>query len=220
MKRSTAQAALFFSHAEPSSAYLSIQLFAAAGAETAVPSDIDPGGKVDEDENDLAPAGETQDGPAQTKKYVRWPSEGSLLIENVSLCDQDDQEQIYFQVGLPMMVKMDIQARRTGKFNLVVAATLFRMDGILITNFISDPIMVEYQHGEIKTAILKIQALNLGDGGYTFSASIFEDRVDGETRYDLIDRAFQFKVLGNTIHGDVIFSHPGDWELINMIEER
>ncbi len=145
--------------------------------------------------------------------FVRWPSEGSLIIENLGLFNSDDEEQSLFKVGTPMTIKMTIQARRDGAFKLVPAVTLYRMDGILISNFIGEVFPIQCKHGESKTLWFKIPSINLGDADYVFSASIFESKVANETRYDLIERIFQFKVVGNPVPGE-IFHHPGDWEII------
>ncbi len=160
---------------------------------------------------------EPQDEPSssETRPLIRWPSEGSLSIEQVLLLGEHGQEQAVFSVGAPFVMRLAILAHRSGHFDLVLGATLYRLDGIFITNCVSPPMPVEFEAGETKVFRLDLSPLNLGDGHFVFSASIFEQIVSEHSRYDLISRAYEFQVVGNDpLVAHAVFQHPGHWTLV------
>ncbi len=69
---------------------------------------------------------------------------------------------------------MTILAHRDGSCTFIPAATLFRLDGILISNLVGHPLPLAFVQGETQEFRLDIPALNLGDGEYVFSLSIFD----------------------------------------------
>ncbi|MBE7555380.1 MAG: ATP-binding cassette domain-containing protein [Anaerolineales bacterium] len=157
--------------------------------------------------------------PAQTynRPVIRWPSEGSLTIEKVRLLGADGQEQAVFPVQSQLILSMTIVAHRNGHFDLVPGATLYRLDGVFITNLIGEPIPLDLKKGESRELRLNLNPLNLGDGHFVFSLSIFEKMValDGSTRYDLVARGYEFQVVGNNpLLANAVFSHMGHWTLL------
>ncbi len=152
------------------------------------------------------------------RQVVRWPGEGSVVIERAVLFGTDDREQAVFPVGEPLVLMMMLVARRGGKYNLVPAATLFRLDGVFVSNLVGTAMAVELEEGERLEWRLDLTPLNLGDGHFVFSLSLFEGAValDGSTRYDLLARAYEFQVVGNTpLASHAIFQHPGKWSLVS-----
>jgi len=154
---------------------------------------------------------------ASNRPVVRWPSEGSLTIENVLLLGADGQEQTVFAVGSQLVLSMTVCAHRNGHFDLVSGATLYRLDGVFITNLVSEPIPLDLMEGDKRELRLHLNPLNLGNGHFVFSLSIFENMVadDGSTRYDLLARAYEFQVVDNTpLDTHAVFKHPGHWTLV------
>ncbi len=152
------------------------------------------------------------------RQVVRFPSEGSVVFERAVLLGTDDREQAVFPVGEPLVLMMIVVARRAGRYNLVPAATLFRLDGVFVSNLVGAPTAVELKEGETLGWRLDLRPLNLGDGHFVFSLSLFEGIValDGSTRYDLLARAYEFQVVGNTpLASPAIFQHPGKWSVVS-----
>jgi ABC-type polysaccharide/polyol phosphate transport system ATPase subunit len=133
-----------------------------------------------------------------TRGLVRWPSEGSLTFERVALIDPIGRERAIFEAGTPFCMRLELEAHRSGRFNLILAATVDRLDGIFITNLISPPMPVVLAEDERVEAWLEIPRLPLGDARYIVSLSAFEGSVEEHTRYDLLARAFEFEVTGNS----------------------
>lgn len=154
-----------------------------------------------------------QEMPASEERTaIRWPSEGSLTIEEVRLLGAERREQTVFTVGSPFFLRITVLAHRSGHFDLVLGATLYRLDGVFISNFVSAPVPLEFVQGATQSFQLALSSLNLGDGHFVFSLSIFEKIVDGHSRYDLLARAYEFQVVGNDpLVASAVFQHPGHW---------
>lgn len=170
---------------------------------------------------ELPPSDESQKREAElpseaskkTHPIIHWPSESSLTIEKVTLRGANGEEQFVFRVGSPMTLSMKVMAHRLGHFNLVLAAVLYRLDGILISKFIGEPVPLDMGNGEMREFRLEIPSLNLGDGNFVFAVAIYERLVSGESRYDLIDRCYEFKIIGNDREvSQTIFQHDGTWK--------
>jgi lipopolysaccharide transport system ATP-binding protein len=149
-------------------------------------------------------------------KIRRWASEGSILIEGVQLLDGKDRPKALFRVGNQMKVKIALRTQKSGRFTIRPAVTIRRTDGVHITNLIS---------GELFTADLQARQrfelefnfgnLNLGNGQYVISPSIFKDSIVEEDRYDLVAHAYEFEVTGSSeALANYIFVHPGNWSLV------
>jgi len=149
------------------------------------------------------------------RSITRWPSEGSLTIEKALMLGVDGEEHVVFKVGSTLTLSMLISAHRSGHFSLVPAATLFRLDGIFVSNLVGPMMPLDLRDGESKEIRLTLSPLNLGDGNYVFSVSIFEEIVGDSSRYDLIDRSYEFQVIGNdSLLASAIFQHPATWTLV------
>jgi hypothetical protein len=150
------------------------------------------------------------------RRIRHWPSEGSLTIENILLLGTDGQERAVFKAGSPLILSITIVAHRDGHFDFVPSASLYRMDGIFICNFIAEPMPLDLSKGEMKEIRLHLNPLNLGDGYYVFASSIFEKKVEEGSRYDLVDREYEFQVVGNEpfLAGGV-FQHSCTWTLVD-----
>jgi Wzt C-terminal domain len=129
----------------------------------------------------------------------------------------DLEEKAVFSVGEPLTLRMTVRAYREAHYELVPGATLVRLDGVFVSNFIGKSISLDLSEGDTRDLDLRLEGINLGNGTYVFSLSIFESVValDGSTRYDLVARAYEFQVIGNDpLMQAAIFRHPGDWTLV------
>jgi lipopolysaccharide transport system ATP-binding protein len=149
------------------------------------------------------------------RSVSRWPGEGSLRIQDVRLLDAEGREQAVFTADGPMRVAIDFVALEDGTFPVTAAATMYRSDGILVTNQVGGPWSIEL-HGERRVTIfVDFPSLNLGNGSYVFSIGIYRHLAptDGSEAYDLLDRSYEFEVTGNEPFDNGIFSHPAEWSV-------
>lgn len=152
----------------------------------------------------------------------RWPSEGSLLIKEVSVWNESNEARSVFTAGESMTVRVDIEARTDGTFPLRPTLSMYRLDGILVTHLIGEvPMIMRVKKGEQYCLRLDIESLNLGMGTYIFSIAIFGEMIIESQRYDLIDRAYEFEVVTDEpqLQG-AIFHHPGAWSLDCALEPQ
>jgi lipopolysaccharide transport system ATP-binding protein len=144
----------------------------------------------------------------------RWPGVGSLLIERVLLLDSQDDEQAIFQAASPMKLELSFRAEKSGVFPLTLAAILYRIDGVRVSTHIGDAAELVLDQGERRGAVLDFGPLNLGDGRYVATVALYESlSAHGASPfYDLIDRSYEFEVVGNPPFAGV-FQHPGVWQM-------
>jgi lipopolysaccharide transport system ATP-binding protein len=144
----------------------------------------------------------------------RWPSSEAILIEKVRITDSEGKERAVFSVNDTLNLSIAIKAQRKGHFAIVLATPIYRLDGILVAKFRMKPFPVDVAEGSEMTFNLKIDHLNLGNGNYVFSVGLFDNVINESTRMDLIDRSFEFQVVGNDeYYSQVIFHHPGTWSI-------
>jgi lipopolysaccharide transport system ATP-binding protein len=150
--------------------------------------------------------------PADDKRLYRWASEGSLRIAHVMLTDPANKPRAVFPVGTPLKLSFDVRAERDGSFNLVSGVSIYRVDGVFISNLISPEMPMSLKAGEMRRIELLLDHLNFGNGTYVSSISIFEKAVSQESRYDLIARTLEFSVVGNgPLQASAVFDHPARW---------
>ena len=137
------------------------------------------------------------------------------MIDKAWLLGADGRDQTVFWAGGPLALRVRVKACRRGWFNLLPTATLFRLDGVLISNFIAPSFPLTLEEGEPSEFQLDLSPINLGDGYFTFSLAIFEGVVDAECRYDLVDRSYEFRVVGNpALLAPCVFQHPASWQMV------
>ena len=161
-------------------------------------------------------AGDTPMEPGgQPPTVSRWPGEGSLMIEEVVLLDGEGNEQAVFQPGSPMTLHVRVRAGRNGSFPVTPAATMYRADGILVSNHVGASIELEFDPGATQDLRLDFGPLALGDGRYLFSIALYRalSALDGEP-YDLIDRSYEFEVTGNGAFDNGVVRLPAAWSVV------
>jgi lipopolysaccharide transport system ATP-binding protein len=165
------------------------------------------------EEPHMAPIGEQELNSAKVGKGSRWPGERSLTIENVTLLGACGSEQAVFDAGTPLTLTLVAQAHKDGTFSVIAAATLYRTDGVLVSNHVGRQILLELKAGTTRMFSLPFGPLNLGNGSYVFSVALYEFLSPQTARlYDLLDRSYEFQVIGNEPFNNGIFKHNGDWE--------
>jgi lipopolysaccharide transport system ATP-binding protein len=186
------------------------------------------------DEPTIAPGDEVTRAPAATpssarpgssrrsSRVSRWPGEGSLLIEDVAFLDADQEEQAVFHPFAQLTVVLRARAQTSQAFRIQPVASVFRIDGILISNLIGEVYDVELEEGAPVEFHLAIDELNLGDGRYVVSVALYRELSlsSVSVAYDLLDRSYEFEIVGNHPFHNGIFRHSGTWEMRVPVEPR
>lgn len=148
-------------------------------------------------------------------RVSRWPGEGSLTIEKVVLADRLGEEQAVFPAGSALRLDVQLRAQRSDTYRVVPVAALYRIDGILITNVVGEPFEAALEAGETTELVLAIDELDLGDGRYVFSLGMYRElsAVGPSVVYDLIDRSYEFEVVGNGPFDNGVFRRFGAWSV-------
>lgn len=150
---------------------------------------------------------------ADRRAARRWPSGGDVLIQSVSVCGPNQQEQAVFAPGQAVHIRIGIEAQTDGEHAIRGAVSIFRLDGILVSHVLMpEAITLSMDNGQRKTLTLTIDPLNLGAGQYVFSVALFGNEINEKDRHDLIDRAYEFEVTSTQhVHQGTIFVHDGQW---------
>jgi lipopolysaccharide transport system ATP-binding protein len=145
----------------------------------------------------------------------RWPGEGSLRIHDVVLIDTAGREQAVFEADTHMRAHIDVVAAKDGSYPVTAAMTMYRADGILVSNHVGGPWTLELLTGERVTFTADFGNLNLGNGRYVFSIGLYRNlsSTDSSEAYDLLDRSYEFEVIGNLPFNNGVFSHPSEWSV-------
>lgn len=148
----------------------------------------------------------------------RWPGTGNLTIVGVSLLGDDGKAQAVFSPGARMTLRMVVKGRESGMHEVLPVVSLHRIDGLYVSNHpTAEPLQVAFEADRPRVFELDFGQLNLGDDYYVLSAAIFKTTIAAEERYDLIDRSFEFKVVGNpAAHRNAVFRHPGHWSVLPL----
>jgi len=151
------------------------------------------------------------DGGASTS-LRHWPGEGSLAIEEVQLIGPAG-EQAVFEVGAPLTVVIPFSARSEGTFPITPVAILYRLDGVLVSTHIGPAFTAELKPDDELSVRLDLNRLNLGDGNYVFSVALYRrlEHLEEAQAYDLVDRSYEFEVVGNDPLDNALFHHPSEW---------
>lgn len=147
-----------------------------------------------------------------TRRLYRWPSDGSVRFSHIELTDQSGRARAVFEVGSTMRLSFELRAEREGNYALVAGVSLYRVDGVFISNLISPEIPAVLAAGETRRLEVVLSPVTLGNGHYVLSLSLFEKKVTQETRYDLVARCVEFSIVGNDpLQAAAVFQHPATW---------
>lgn len=138
--------------------------------------------------------------------------QGALLIEKARIVDLDGKDRAVFSANSQLNLRITVKATRVGDYRVILTAPLFRLDGILVTKFKMDPHPVHLDVDQSITFNLQVDPLIFGNGNYIFSIGLFDGEVEEAFRQDLIDRSFEFQVIGNEEYfQQVVFNCPVRW---------
>lgn len=150
------------------------------------------------------------------RSISRWPGDGQLRIESVHLLNEEEKEQAVFVVESRMVVRLNFTARGAGTYDIIPVAVLFRLDGVLVSTHIGKPESLQLNEGEKKTLSLDYGHVMLGNGNYVFSVALYRklSSLDVSEVYDLLDRSYEFCVVGNPPLENGLIRHQTTWTLL------
>jgi len=146
------------------------------------------------------------------RSIARWPSEGSAIIEQIELLGPDGREQTVFPAGGSLTIRVYFMVHRDGSMPVLPSVAIYRIDGILVSRHPGQSILLQTKAGEKRSFELELDNLNLGDGHYLISVALFKEAIDESQRYDLLDRSYEFQIVGNEpLMAAPVFHHPSQW---------
>lgn len=173
----------------------------------------------------VAEAGGLDRGPVSTQASLgptgevrtvsRWPGEGSLAIQSVRLLNAEEKEQAVFEPDCELRVRIRFLAKAAGSYPVIPVAVLFRLDGVVVSTHIGPTMHLELNQGETRQADLDYGPIRLGNGSYVFSVALYRQLSSvGPTEvYDLLDRSYEFAVVGNPPLESGIIRHLATWSI-------
>ena len=151
------------------------------------------------------------------RRIVRWPGSNELMIDRVGITGADGRARATFKVGGPLSLRVTIKATATGEYPLRPAAVLHRIDGVRVCCHIGEPMTLSMAAGQTQTVTLDFGPINLGNGDYLFAVALYRhldpDHPGSAEVYDLVEREYEFRVIGRSVIDQAVFSHPAEWRL-------
>ena len=147
----------------------------------------------------------------------RWPGEGQLRIEEVTLLDARVEERAVYVVGEPLNVRVRIRADAPGAFTVSPAAIVFRTDGVVMTRHVGEATTLELDTDDHVDADLELGSVGFGNGYYFLSVGLYRfidvNDLEPSNYYDYIDRSYEFQVVGAPrLHNELVI-RPISWRL-------
>ena len=149
-----------------------------------------------------------------SREIRHWPGEGTLAIEGVTLFGANG-EQAIFEAGTPLTVTIDIRSHSGGTFPLTPSVVVYRLDGTRVTAHVGPSAGARARGRRPPLISLRFDNLNLGDGRYVLSAGLHRrlEQLGPSETYDLVDRSYEFEVIGNDPLLGGVFHHPAEWTI-------
>lgn len=153
--------------------------------------------------------------PKQELALRRWAGEGSILVENLSFQNEQQQEQAVFEVGDTLTAALDLRVTRDGRFPLIVGIVVYTLDGIVVSQNISPSYDLDVRNQDIVRILMDYPSINLANGRYVVSVSLHKD-LDPQNpslseRYDLIAHSYEFEIVGNPPLRSALVELPAQW---------
>ena len=141
------------------------------------------------------------------------------MIKDVRLVNEDGRQRAVFDRSAKMTVVVSVEAVAPGDYPLTAGISIYRTDGLLISNHASPESVMSLERGSDARVALDFDELNLGDGRYTISVALFRtlEPSGGSQLYDLVDRSYEFQVVGSAPFSNGIFDHPARWSVESTV---
>lgn len=148
----------------------------------------------------------------------RWKGEGGLMLSAVELRKENGELTHFMRTGDPAHIDIEVVAEKPGHYPCVFVLVLYSDDGKIVCRSVSEIYDFELSQNERRTVRVAYPNVLLGNGTFTFSASIYRnlDLHNTETAkaYDLLSRSFQFDVVGPYRNDTSLFHPPSVWTMV------
>lgn len=145
----------------------------------------------------------------------RWQGREDLTIESVAVVDASGHEQVVLKVFEPASLQVRLRANCANDFRIIPICLVFREDGLVVMRHIGSAVTMRLEHDATVDAQLDFGPLLLGNGRYLVTVGVYEHLVptslEESTIYEVLDRSYEFRVVGNVAPHDEIVRHPGEW---------
>jgi hypothetical protein len=106
----------------------------------------------------------------------------------------------------------------SGRFRVIPVVVIHRLDGVVISQHWGPQKTLDLGKHEQRTVQIDFESINLGDGDYVFSVGLFRELdlhdLGNAHPYHIIDRSYEFKVVGNPPRMTAVFHHPAEWRFL------
>jgi len=164
----------------------------------------------DDDQREDAPK---DSGNESAREVRRWPSKGTIMIQEVSVSGPNGANQAVFNPHDVLTIDLNVRATKETELPVKPVVNIHRLDGILVSkHHPDDPFLQDFTASNQAAFRLELPDLNLGAGTYVFSVALYGREISDPDRYDLIDRSYEFEVQSyEPRYQNAVFHHPGNW---------
>jgi lipopolysaccharide transport system ATP-binding protein len=165
----------------------------------------------------------TPERPAERAAALRrWPGTGGLRIERVLLMDGGGKESAVFPTGSRLRLLMTVEAERSDRFPVIPVAVLYRRDGVLVARSVGPRQEVGLAAGGRIECTLDWGPVQLGNGYYVFTVAVYSSLdvtgLEPAVFYDMLDRSYEFQVVGTPPLLDGVVRHTAEWSVVSPRE--
>jgi lipopolysaccharide transport system ATP-binding protein len=153
----------------------------------------------------------------QQANVRRWVGEGRLMIDAVDLLDERGNERAVFSVGSSLTFRLKYYAQFSDSYPVIFVIAIFRADGIKVSQHASQQVQIDATKGDKRHVDLTLSSIDVANGRYVVSAALFrhlDPQYPNEAvRYDLVDRSYEFEIVGNPPLRTSLYVLPATWRV-------
>jgi len=144
----------------------------------------------------------------------RWPGEFGVKVDSFRLVADGRSSEVAITGG-QFQIHLDILMETDGPMACRYYCSIFTVDGHRAAWLTSPPDQFEAERGRIRHVVADLSPVILGAGDYVLSISVFDDseplHINQATRYDLLARCADMRVVESDSRDSAIFHYPCRW---------
>ena len=148
------------------------------------------------------------------RRVFRWPSERGVKIRRIS-CSANGREVQVYNSGHRMDINLELEHEVTAQLQCRYYLSIFNLEALRVAWITSPVDAFDGRAGNRRFVTVGLDPLLLGSGDFVLSCSVFDATdpamINMATRYDLLARCLQFRVVENDGRQSPIFHHPASW---------
>jgi lipopolysaccharide transport system ATP-binding protein len=149
------------------------------------------------------------------RRVFRWPSERGVKIRRIS-CSANGREAHVYHSGHRMEINLELEHEVTARLQCRYYLSIFNLEALRVAWMTSPVDTFDGRAGNRRLVTIGLDPLLLGSGDFVLSCSVFDGTdpamINMATRYDLLARCLQFRVVENDGRQSPIFHHPASWK--------